>query len=90
MPERVYTAPLPDKLAVLPALRARIRQSGAIWVVFRKGKAATMRDVDVMGAARDAHLVDNKVVGFSDTHTSLRLVIPKALRTDDGPDPRVR
>ncbi len=45
-----------------------------------KGRAATIRDVEVMSAARDAGLVDNKVVSFSPTHTSLRLVIPVALR----------
>ena len=36
--------------------------NGAIWVVSRKGKAATLRDVDVIEAAKDARLVDNKVV----------------------------
>jgi len=41
-----------------------------------KGKAARLKDVDVIAAAKAAGLVDNKVVGFSDTHTSLRLVIP--------------
>jgi len=79
-----------DALAVLPSLRAYIRQAGAIWVVSRKGTAATIRDVDVIAAARDADLVDNKVASFSDTHTSLRLVIPTAMRTDDGPGPRGR
>ncbi len=54
--------------------------NGAIWVVSRKGKAATLRDVDVIEAAKDARLVDNKVCSFSDTHTALRLVIPVALR----------
>ena len=68
------------ELAGLPALRERIRPAGAIWVVSRKGRAATIRDVEVMSAARDAGLVDNKVVSFSPTHTSLRLVIPVALR----------
>jgi len=73
-----------DELASLRSLRSRIRQAGAIWVVSRKGKAATIRDVDVIAAARDADLVDNKVASFSDTHTALRLVIPRTLRTDDG------
>jgi len=73
-----------DELASLRSLRSRIRQAGAIWVVSRKGKAATIRDVDVIAAARDADLVDNKVASFSETHTALRLVIPRALRTDDG------
>ena len=31
----------------------------------RKGKAATLRDVEVMAAARDHDLIDNKVVAFS-------------------------
>jgi hypothetical protein len=67
-------------LAQLAELAARIRPNGAIWVVSRKGKAATIRDVEVMAAAKAAGLVDNKVVSFSATHTALRLVIPVALR----------
>ena len=69
-----------EELAVLPALRAAIRPDGAIWVVSRKGKAATLRDVEVIAAARGAGLVDNKVASFSSTHTALRLVIPVADR----------
>jgi hypothetical protein len=71
----------PPELEVLGALRARIRQAGAIWVVSRKGKAATIRDVEVMAAAREHGLIDNKVVSFSARRTSIRLVIPVALRT---------
>jgi hypothetical protein len=73
-------ADLPEDLAPLADLARRIRPNGAIWVVSRKGKAATIRDVQVMAAARDAGLVDNKVVSFSPTHTAVRLVIPRALR----------
>ena len=69
-----------DALAPLEALAARIRPNGAIWVVSRMGAAATLRDVQVMDAARDAGLVDNKVASFSATHTALRLVIPVARR----------
>jgi Protein of unknown function (DUF3052) len=68
------------ELADLAALRARIRPAGAVWVVSRKGRASTLRDVEVMAAAKEAGLVDNKVVSFSATHTSIRLVIPVALR----------
>jgi hypothetical protein len=70
-----------EQLAPLVDLAGRIRQNGAIWVVSRKGKAATIRDVQVIEAARSARLVDNKVVSFSPTHTALRLVIPRALRS---------
>jgi len=69
-----------EALAPLEALATRIRPNGAIWVVSRKGKAATLRDTDVIGAARAAGLVDNKVASFSATHTALRLVIPLARR----------
>jgi Protein of unknown function (DUF3052) len=69
-----------DALAPLEALARRIRPNGAIWVVSRKGKLATLRDVEVIDAAKAAGLVDNKVASFSATHTSLRLVIPVARR----------
>jgi len=68
-------------LARLGPLRSTIGQSGGIWVVSRKGRAATLRDTDVIAAAIASGLVDNKVVAFSETQTALRLVIPRALRT---------
>ena len=70
---------LPE-LARLRELEPLIRRDGAIWVVSRKGKAATLRDIDVIGAAKRAGLVDNKVASFSETHTALRLVVPRARR----------
>jgi hypothetical protein len=66
-----------EELAPLVDLRRSIKPAGAIWVVSRKGRGATLRDVDVMAMGRAAGLVDNKVVAFSETHTSLRLVIPR-------------
>jgi len=68
------------ELSVLADLRPRIRSNGAIWVISRKGKAATIRDVEVMAAGRAHDLIDNKVVAFSAARTSIRLVIPVALR----------
>jgi hypothetical protein len=73
-----------EELMRIGELRASIRPNGAIWVVSRKGKAATIRDVDVIDAAKAARLVDNKVASFSATHTALRLVIPVALRGEDA------
>ncbi len=60
----------------LTKLKASIKPAGAIWVVHRKGKDATLRDIEVFAAAKKAGLVDNKVVSFSATHTAERLVIP--------------
>ncbi len=67
-------------LAPLAELCSCLRPNGAIWVVSRKGKEATLRDVDVIAAGREARMVDNKVASFSPTHTALRLVIPRDLR----------
>jgi hypothetical protein len=69
-----------DELMQIGPLQHSLKANGAIWVVSRKGKAATLRDVDVIDAAKAVGLVDNKVASFSDTHTALRLVIPVALR----------
>lgn len=68
------------QLTVLASLRERLVPDGAIWVVHRKGKEATVRDTDVFAAARVAGLVDVKVASFSATHTAERLVIPRAAR----------
>ena len=73
-----------DELLRIGALQEALVSNGAIWVVSRKGKAATLRDVDVIDAAKAVGLVDNKVVSFSQTHTALRLVIPVARRAERG------
>ena len=82
-----YEADRLGDLARLAELRCAIKPSGAVWVVSPKGKsmlevpeAERVRDVDVMAAAREAGLVDNKVVAFSATRTALKLVIPKSQR----------
>ncbi len=74
-----------DELDGLAELRTRIVPNGAIWVVSRKGKSATLRDVDVIAAAGAVGLVDNKVASFSATHTAQRLVIPVAQRPSVRP-----
>jgi hypothetical protein len=56
-------------------LRGDIKPDGAIWVVRRKGKQATLKEVQVIEAGRAARMVDNKIASFSDTHGAMRLVI---------------
>lgn len=68
------------ELDALARLRPKIRPNGAIWVVSRKGRAATIRDVEVIAGARAHDLIDNKVAAFSAARTGRRLVIPVALR----------
>ena len=69
-----------SELQQLSRLKTYLVSNGGIWIVSLKGKAAKIKDVDVIAAAKAAGLVDNKVVSFSATHTSLRLVIPVSQR----------
>ena len=67
-----YGADSPAELDRIPELVTALAEKGALWIASRKGKAATLKDVEVMAAAKAHGLVDNKVVGFSDTLTALR------------------
>jgi len=67
-----YAADCAEALAQIGPLVPRLSERGALWIVSRKGKGATLKDVEVMGAAKAHGLVDNKVVAFSETHTALR------------------
>jgi hypothetical protein len=69
-----YGADCAEELAAIGDLAPRLAPRGALWVVSLKGKAARVRDVEVMAAAKAAQLVDIKVCAFSATHTALKFV----------------
>jgi hypothetical protein len=69
-----YGADSAGELAGVLALIPRLAPRGALWVVSLKGKAARVRDVEVMDAAKAGGLVDTKVCAFSETRTALRFV----------------
>ncbi|MET0293634.1 MAG: DUF3052 domain-containing protein, partial [Phenylobacterium sp.] len=73
-----YGADDADELAAIGGLVPALAEGGALWVVSRKGKAATVKDVEVMAAARAHGLVDNKVCGFSGSHTALRFTLRRS------------
>jgi hypothetical protein len=64
-----------EDLERLRDIRDDIKPNGAIWVVRRKGRDATLKDVQVIEAGLAARMVDNKIASFSDTHGAMRLVI---------------
>lgn len=74
-----YAADSADDLTKIEGLLPALSEGGAIWIVSKKGKAATLKDVEVMAAAKAVGLVDNKVVGFSPTLTALRFTRSKSL-----------
>jgi hypothetical protein len=80
-----YAADSERELARIEGLVPLLSEKGALWVVSRKGKAATVKDVEVMAAAKAHGLVDNKVVAFSDTLTALRFVRRKETVAAEAP-----
>lgn len=69
----------PAALGKLKSLRTRIGAAGAVWIVMPKKVPALGHD-PVVAAAREAGLVDVKTARFSDTHTALKLMIPRDQR----------
>ena len=64
-----------DALRKIQLLRARMIDTGVLWIVRPKGSPAISEN-DVYEAARGAGLADTKVVAFSKTHTAHKCVIP--------------
>lgn len=66
-------------LEKLPDLRAMIKDDGAIWVVYPKGRE-DLRERDVLIAGRTIPMTDNKQVKVSDELTASRFVVPASAR----------
>src|SRR2546421_5408387 len=66
-------------LAAIAGMEDWIQPDGAIWAVWRKARKE-LTENHVREAALAAGLVDVKVARFSDTHSALKLVVPKARR----------
>jgi hypothetical protein len=75
-----YAADSKKELLKLSAFKQFLKANGALWIVSLKGKQAKIKDTDVMAAGKKAGFVDTKVVGFSETHTALKFVIPVSRR----------
>ncbi len=67
-------------LAKLEALRAKVADDAAVWVIRGKGKNAVVSDSASRGAGLAAGFVDVKVVSFGATRSAEKYVIPLASR----------
>ena len=63
------------QLTQMEKLKALMKPDGALWVVRPKGRPEISESA-TMAAGKAAGLVDVKVVGFSQTHTAEKFVIP--------------
>ena len=74
-----FGAETASELANIKKLMAFLKKDGALWIVYPKGQKV-ITEGDVLAAGRKAGLKDIKVVGFSETHTALKFVLPLAKR----------
>jgi len=74
-----FAAGSKPELAQVPKLSKTLKGAAALWIVYPKGRKE-ITEVDVLAAGRKAGLKDVKVVGFSQTHTALKFVIPVVRR----------
>lgn len=75
----------PEEFRRLEQLRGCIKPEGAVWVITPKRTRSRpirpgLSQAEVIEEAKRAGLIDNKSSAFSETHTALRLVIPKSRR----------
>jgi len=72
-------AETPGELAKIKSLTALLKKDGALWIVYPKAQKA-ITESNILAAGRNAGWKDVKVVGFSETHTALKFVLPLAKR----------
>ena len=68
----------------LVSYRARIRDTGYLWVLTRKrGRDGYVNQMHLVPAAKERGLIDNKTCSIDDDRSGIRFVVPRALRRKD-------
>ncbi len=61
--------------------RARLRDTGYLWVITRKrGHASYLNQMALVPHAKRLGLIDNKTCSIDDDRSGIRFVVPRALR----------
>jgi hypothetical protein len=68
-----------EDLKKLERLQSFLKRDGSIWVIWPRGRQE-LKESDIIAAAKEAGLVDTKVVKFSETQSALKVVIPRSRR----------
>ena len=74
---------LDDAKEALVRYRARIKDSGYLWMITRKrGHDRYVNQMQIVPAAKRVGLIDNKTCSIDDERSGIRFVVPRALRKD--------
>jgi hypothetical protein len=61
--------------------RARLRDTGYVWVITRKrGHESYLNQMALVPHAKKLGLIDNKTISIDDERSGIRFVVPRALR----------
>jgi hypothetical protein len=72
---------------VLVRYRARLRDSGWLWLVTRKrGHDNYLNQMHIVPYAKKVGMIDNKTCSIDDDRSGIRFVIPRTLRGRNGGD----
>jgi Protein of unknown function (DUF3052) len=70
---------------VLVRYRARLRDTGFLWVITRKrGHEHYLNQMTLVPHAKKLGLIDNKTCSIDDERSGIRFVVPRALRRNDS------
>jgi hypothetical protein len=65
--------------------RARIRETGYVWIITRKrGHEKYLNQMTLVPHAKRLGLIDNKTCSIDEERSGIRFVVPRALRRGDG------
>ncbi|MBA3304710.1 MAG: DUF3052 family protein [Thermoleophilaceae bacterium] len=81
----VLVESLEDAQETLVRYRARLRDSGWVWLVTRKrGHENYLNQMLIVPYAKKVGLIDNKTCSIDDERSGIRFVVPRALRGRNG------
>ena len=78
----VLVESLDEGKTALAVYRARLRDTGYLWLVTRKrGHERYLDQMTLVPTAKRLGLIDNKTISLDDGRSGIRFVVPRALRT---------
>ena len=81
----VMVESLDEAKEVLVKYRARLRDSGYLWLITRKrGHENYLNQVALVPHAKRVGLIDNKTCSIDTDRSGIRFVVPRALRGTNG------
>jgi len=82
----VLVESLEEAEAVLDSYRPRLRDTGYLWMITRKRTSdGYLNQMTLVPLAKRRGLIDNKTCSLDGERSGMRFVVPRVLRTADGP-----